>query len=94
MVIELSKVRGIFILRDKQCWKLDFLTLKKKGQRIFDMSVTIYQSTQRNISEDLYLQQRHWELFKYRKTRNTHRILAKISKERNNLQYNKVHQEA
>jgi hypothetical protein len=39
-----------------QTWKMDFLTLKFKGERTFESSVTIYQSTQRNLSEDLYFQ--------------------------------------
>jgi len=77
VVIELSKVRSVFIFRDKQSWKLDFLTLKVKGWRTFETSVTIYQSTQRNIANDLYLQQRHCELLTHRHTRNTYRNLEK-----------------
>jgi len=47
MVIELSKVRGVLIFRDKQSWKLNILTLKIKEQQTFETSATIYQSTQK-----------------------------------------------
>ena len=41
------------MVRVKQSMKVDCLNLKIKPQRSFEMSVTINQSTRRNIAEDL-----------------------------------------